>query len=240
MVAFPSGCSLLTTSLNELRVLKDGDLELPTLVFSHSTLFGGTFLFLPLPHSKLYNSEVYGKKFPSTNCSFLPQMKGGVCGYKTWFDHPILLMYATCPPPPKKKEIFGNRKNCNYPPIYVIYIYICCLCVAPSYTSRWHDLKSHRILWFQSYLECFSFSVEVVENGKGGRAVPWGSRLHGGCHDVSWCENVMGFLPWFQQHPKNHYYHMGVGSPEQKWPCTRVHNRGYNPTHRGYSTIYNW
>lgn len=109
------------------------------------------------------------------------------------------------------------------------------VCVAPSYTKMtWPEIASGDIQrtkpsWTPSFgtasrtWNAFHSALRWLKKGKGvGRShgVPGSGRVS----DVSWCENVMGFLPWFQQHPKTTTIH-GSWKPRKKWPCTRVHNR---------------
>lgn len=134
-------------------------------------------------------------------------------------------MYATCPP--KKNEIFGIKKTCNYPPIYVnINIYIYVVCVWPPVTPRWHDLKSHPVISNVLNLHERLRSAPPVVPGTlfiqrwggwrraRGSVGPMGFQAPGGCqmcHDVktSW-----DFYHDFNNIQKPLLY-MGVGSPEK-------------------------
>lgn len=190
-----------------------------------------------LPHSKA-NSEVCAKKFPAHKLFLSSSNEGWVVVGK---NHDLIIRFFWCmqhAPPPKKMRSLA-LKNLQLPThickYLYIYIYICCLCVAPSYTKMtWPEIASGDIQrtkpsWTPSFgtasrtWNAFHSALRWLKKGKGvGRShgVPGSGRVS----DVSWCENVMGFLPWFQQHPKTTTIH-GSWKPRKKWPCTRVHNR---------------
>ena len=192
-----------------------------------------------LPHSKA-NSEVCAKKLPAHELFLSSSNEGWVVVGK---NHDLIIRFFVCNmPPPKKMRSLALKTPATTHP------YICCLCVAPSYTKMtWPEIASGDIQrtkpsWTPSFgtasrtWNAFHSALRWSKKGKG---VGWSHRVPGSWRVsyVSWCENVMGFLPWFQQHPKTTTIH-GSWKPRNNWPCTRVHNRGYTPTHRGYSTIF--